>query len=149
MRVLIQRVQRASCTVDSRITGEIGPGFCLFVGIGPEDTEQTARKMKDKILKLRIFDDGSGHMNLNIQQTGGSVLSVSQFTLYADCRKGTRPGFSHAASPAAANQLWLYFNRLLEQTVPVETGIFGADMKVELINDGPVTIWLDSEEWEK
>lgn len=146
MRVVIQRVLKASCTVDNEVTGAIDNGYCLFVGIGPDDTKETLEGMARKILNLRICDDGQGHMNLNIIQTQGSILSVSQFTLYADCRKGHRPGFTDAAKPDFAKAMYEAFNEILSRSVPVATGIFGADMKIDLINDGPVTIVLDSQE---
>lgn len=146
MRVVLQRVREASCTIEEEVTGTIAGGYCLFVGFGPQDTEETLQKMIAKIVKLRVFSDEEGRMNRNIVQAGGSVLSISQFTLYADCRKGNRPGFTLAASPALASELYDRFNELLAAEVPVQTGRFGADMQIALINDGPVTITLDSEE---
>lgn len=146
MRVVLQRVQEASCTIDKEVTGAIAGCYCLFAGFGPQDTDETLQKMIAKIVKLRVFSDEEGRMNRNIVQAGGSVLSISQFTLYADCRKGNRPGFTLAASPALASALYDRFNELLAAEVPVQTGRFGADMQIALINDGPVTITLDSEE---
>ena len=145
MRVVLQRVLQASCTIDEEVTGAIEGGYCLLVGIGPEDTEETLEKMAAKILKLRVFSDAQGKMNLNVMQAEGAILSISQFTLYADCRKGNRPSFTGAAAPERAEELYHKFNAILARDVRVETGRFGADMKIELINDGPVTILLDSE----
>lgn len=145
MRVVLQRVLEASCTIEDEVTGAIRNGYCLLVGIGPDDTEQTLEKMAAKILKLRICSDEQGKMNLNVLQTGGAILSISQFTLYADCRKGNRPGFAGAAAPQKAEELYHRFNEILARDIRVETGQFGADMKIALINDGPVTILLDSE----
>lgn len=145
MRVVLQRVTQASCTIEQEVTGAIEKGYCLLVSIGPDDTEETLEKMSAKILKLRICSDEQGKMNLNVLQAGGSILSISQFTLYADCRKGNRPGFTGVAAPAIAEELYHRFNAILARDIPVKTGRFGADMKIALINDGPVTIVLDSE----
>lgn len=146
MRAVLQRVTQASCTVDNRITGRIDGGYCILVGFCDTDTDAIVEKMVRKIVGLRVFSDDRGLMNLNIQQVNGSVLSISQFTLYATCRRGNRPGFTEAARPEKAEPLYETFNALLSQAVPVETGIFGADMKIALVNDGPITIVLDSEE---
>lgn len=146
MRVVLQRVLHASCTVDGRVIGKCGPGLCLFVGIGPEDTEQILEKMAAKILRLRIFSDENGKMNRSLLDLGGSILSISQFTLYADCRRGNRPGFTDAAAPDKAKAYYERFNAILALQAPVQTGEFGADMKIDLCNDGPVTIVLDSKE---
>ncbi len=147
MRVLIQRVASATVTVDGKITGEIGAGLLLLVGITHADTEATEERMADKIVKLRIFSDEQGLMNKSVLDTGGAVLAVSQFTLYADAEKGNRPSYTDAARPEQASPAFDRFVAKLSarigQTVPA--GVFGADMKVSLINDGPVTIWLDSE----
>lgn len=147
MRVLIQRVASAMVTVDGKITGEIGAGLLLLVGVTHSDTEATEERMADKIVKLRIFSDEQGLMNKSVLDTGGAVLAVSQFTLYADAKKGNRPSYTDAARPEQASPAFDRFVAKLSarigQTVP--TGVFGADMKVSLINDGPVTIWLDSE----
>lgn len=146
MRVLIQRVSYASCTVDGQITGKIQKGFCLFSGFEPQDDMETVRKMAAKILKLRIFEDEQGKMNRSLLQADGAVLSISQFTLYASCRKGNRPSFTEAARPQQASALYDGLNSILRESVQVAEGIFGADMKIDLCNDGPVTIWLDSRE---
>lgn len=146
MRVIVQRVIQADCTIEGNVTGSIGPGLCLFVGFGPDDSLEIVDRMIKKICALRIFSDAEGKMNLSVLQAEGSVLSISQFTLYADCRRGNRPGFTNAAAPDQARELYEQFNRRLSAYVPVQTGVFGADMKIGLINDGPVTIILDSKE---
>jgi D-tyrosyl-tRNA(Tyr) deacylase len=146
MRVLIQRVKHASCTVDGVITGKIEHGLLAFVGFCESDTPAIIDKMIQKMTKLRIFEDADGKMNRSVLDEEGSILSISQFTLYASCKKGNRPSFTQAAKAEQASQLYDMFNKALGQIVPVQTGIFGADMKIELLNDGPVTIWLDSEE---
>ncbi|MCR4950779.1 MAG: D-tyrosyl-tRNA(Tyr) deacylase [Solobacterium sp.] len=146
MRTVIQRVSHASVTIDGEVHGKCGGGFLILVGISDSDDETVVMKIAQKIAKLRIFEDEAGKMNLSILQTGGSVLSISQFTLYADCRKGNRPGFDKAGKPEHAKRLYLYFNDCLRSLgIHTEEGIFGAEMKVELLNDGPVTICLDSE----
>ncbi len=145
MKIVIQRVSEASVTIDGSVQGKIGKGFLLLVGITDADGEQTVRKMADKLSKLRIFEDEQGKMNLSLTQVGGEILSVSQFTLLADCRKGNRPSFTGAGSPEHAEKLYLYLNEYLRSLgFTVEEGIFGAEMKVRLLNDGPVTILLDS-----
>ena len=145
MKIVIQRVSEASVTIDGTVHGKIGKGFLLLVGVTDADNEQIARKMADKLSKLRIFEDEQGKMNLSLTQVGGEVLSVSQFTLLADCRKGNRPSFTGAGSPEHAEKLYLYLNEYLRSLgFTVEEGIFGAEMKVRLLNDGPVTILLDS-----
>ena len=147
MRVVIQRAKNAKCTVDGQITGQIDYGYCIFVGFNNEDTNEIIDKMIHKILFLRIFEDENGKMNKSIQDVEGSILSISQFTLYADCKKGNRPSFTNAGKPDLATTLYDQFNqKLQEQGMHVETVIFGADMKIELFNDGPVTIVLDSKE---
>lgn len=145
MRLLAQRVTEASVTVDGVVVAEIKKGLLVLVGIGRDDTADDVAKLSDKIAALRIFEDDGGKMNLNIKQVGGAILSVPQFTLYADTRKGNRPGFDSSAPPAKADELWKEFNRaLIREGVPVEEGVFGTHMEVGLINDGPVTLWLDS-----
>ncbi|MBR4163111.1 MAG: D-tyrosyl-tRNA(Tyr) deacylase [Solobacterium sp.] len=147
MKTVIQRVSEASVTIEGEVKGSIQQGYLILVGISDEDDETVVKKMADKIRKLRIFEDENGKMNLSIEQIGGAILSISQFTLYADCRKGNRPGFDKAGKPAHAEKLYLYFNQVLrDMGLTVEEGIFGAEMKVRLLNDGPVTILLDSQE---
>lgn len=147
MRFVIQRVREASVTIDGEICGAIKNGFLVLIGISETDTEEIAEKMVKKMLKLRIFEDGNGKTNLNLAAVNGSLLLVSQFTLYADCKKGNRPSFVHAGKPESANALYEYMITLCKKEgYPVETGRFGADMKVSLVNDGPFTILLDSEE---
>ena len=146
MRVLVQRVATAEVTVAGRASGAIGPGLLLLVGITHSDDEATLKRMADKLVKLRIFADEVGLMNRSVLDVGGDVLAVSQFTLYADARKGNRPSYTEAARPEVASPLFDRFVAALAQRLgnPVATGVFGADMKVQLLNDGPVTIWLDS-----
>lgn len=145
MKVVLQRSKSAQVTVDGDVTGRIEHGFVLLVGVTHEDTEQDARYLADKIAGLRVFEDDQGKMNLSILETGGQVLSVSQFTLYGDSRKGKRPNFMAAARPEQAEPLYERFNALLrEQGLRVETGRFGAMMDVSLMNDGPVTLILES-----
>lgn len=144
MRALIQRVSHASVTVDGVVVGQTGPGLLVLVCAMAGDGEAQADQLAAKIAKLRIFKDEAGKMNRSILDIGGAALVVSQFTLAADTRSGNRPGFSSAAPPAEGERLYEYFAaQLAAQGVPVETGRFGADMKVELLNDGPVTIWMD------
>ena len=147
MKFLIQRVTQASCTVDHQITGQIQDGLCVFVGVSSTDTRQIADKMIQKLIGLRIFADSEGKTNLSIRDVNGSLLLISQFTLYANCRKGNRPSFTDAGNPELANDLYQYIIDECRKQIPiVETGIFGADMKIELINDGPFTIDLDSDD---
>lgn len=147
MRMVIQRVTEASVTVDDKITGQIGKGFLVLVGIGPEDNEKIVEKMCDKMLRLRIFSDENDKINLSLQDVGGQLLLVSQFTLYADCLKGNRPSFVQAAAPAQAEALYEHCKAYCGRTISaVQAGIFGADMQVKLCNDGPFTIVLDSAE---
>lgn len=145
MRALIQRVLEASVTVEGRVTGATGPGLLVLVCAMPGDTAETAAKLAGKIARLRIFRDGAGRMNLSLLDTGGGALVVSQFTLAADTTRGNRPGFSGAAEPGLAEALYARFaDHLAGLGVAVGRGVFGAEMQVALVNDGPVTIWLDS-----
>ena len=145
MRVILQRVAHASVTVDGEIIGKIQRGFLLLVGVTHDDAMEDMEYLVRKIVQMRIFEDEEGKLNRSIQDIGGEILSVSQFTLYADTKKGNRPSFSKAAPGDVALEMFEQFNGLLRDTgIPVETGQFGADMKVELLNDGPVTILLDS-----
>jgi D-tyrosyl-tRNA(Tyr) deacylase len=150
MRLVIQRVKESKVTVNGSTTGSIRSGLLVLIGISREDTRAEADYMVDKLLGLRIFPDDSGKMNRNIAESGGGLLLVSQFTLYGDCRKGRRPSFDRAAPPAMAQSLYEYFVESARKgTVPVETGIFQATMEVYLVNDGPVTILLDSDDRQK
>lgn len=143
MRIVLQRVSYASVKVNGKITGQIDEGLLLLVGFAQNDSLATMQPMIDKLLKLRIFSDEAGKMNRSVQDVNGALLVVSQFTLYADTRKGNRPSFIGAASPTLANELYESFLTLCRQSgIKTEAGIFGADMKVELLNDGPVTITL-------
>lgn len=146
MRVLVQRVSSANVVVNGDTTGAIGPGLLLLVGVTHDDTDAIEDRMADKIVKLRIFSDEAGLMNRSVADVGGEILAVSQFTLYADARKGNRPSYTDAARPEQASPAFDRFvaklGERLGRTVP--TGVFGADMRVSLVNDGPVTIWLDS-----
>lgn len=146
MRFVIQRVSHAKCEVDGKITGEIGKGFCVFIGVSQSDTQEIADKMIKKLLNMRIFEDADGKTNLALADVGGALLLISQFTLYASCRKGNRPSFTEAGDPELANRLYEYLIDQCRQMFPVQTGIFGADMKISLCNDGPFTVVLDSEE---
>ena len=147
MRALIQRVSEASVTVDGETLGEIGPGLLILVCAMQGDSEAQADQLAAKISKLRIFKDEGGKLNLSVLDTGGSALVVSQFTLAADTRRGNRPGFSAAASPAEGERLYDYFaGQLSRLGLETAKGRFGADMKVRLLNDGPVTIWMDTEQ---
>lgn len=142
MKLVIQRVTSASVTIDGSVVGKIGKGYMVLIGIGREDNEEIIRKYADKMLKLRIFEDENGKTNLSLAQVDGELLLVSQFTLYADC-SSNRPGFTQAAPPDMAKQLYEYFVEYCRgKAKKVETGEFGADMKVELLNDGPFTIIL-------
>lgn len=147
MRFLIQRVSHAKVTIEEKVAGEIEKGFLVLIGIMEQDTEETAVRLVKKLLGLRIFEDAGGKTNLAIQDVGGSLLLVSQFTLYADCKKGNRPSFVRAGSPQLAKGLYEFIIKQCRQAgFYVQTGEFGADMKVALENDGPFTIMLDSEE---
>lgn len=144
MRIVLQRTKAAQVTVDGEVTGAISKGYVLLVGVTHEDTKAQADWLAEKIAGLRLFEDEEGKMNRSIDEVGGQILSVSQFTLYADTRRGRRPSFVEAARPETAEPLWLYFNeRLCTLGLQVETGVFGAMMDVELTNDGPVTIILE------
>ena len=146
MRALLQRVNGASVRVGGELTGEIAEGLLIFVCAMPDDTPEVSAKLAAKVAKLRLFKDDAGKMNLSLAQTGGSALIVSQFTLAADTSRGNRPGFSGAAKPADAEALYLEFvDDLKGLDIPVATGRFGADMSVSLTNDGPVTLWLDTD----
>lgn len=147
MRFVIQRVKHASVEVEGEIIGKIGQGFLVLIGVSEEDTEAVADKMIKKLIGMRIFEDAKGKTNLSLESVAGELLLVSQFTLYADCKKGNRPSFIKAGKPDLANSLYEYIIAECKKQVPVvETGSFGADMKVELLNDGPFTILLDSAE---
>ena len=145
MRVIVQRCEKAKVEVDNKIAGEIGKGMMILVGFTHTDTESEIDYLVNKIINLRIFDDENGIMNKSILDVGGSILSVSQFTLYADSRKGNRPSYINALNGEQAIVLYNKFNDKLKEKVNVETGIFGAEMKVDFVNDGPVTILLEKE----
>ena len=147
MRAVVQRVRQASVSVDGSIVGAIDSGFVVLLGVGHGDDESHAEYLAKKIAGLRVFEDADGKMNLSLQQVDGAVLAISQFTLYADTRKGRRPSFNHAASPKPAQQLYEHFcEYLTEFGIHVEMGAFQAHMVVSLVNDGPVTIWMDTDE---
>jgi D-tyrosyl-tRNA(Tyr) deacylase len=147
MRALIQRVSHASVTVEGQITGQIERGLLVFLGVGQDDSAVQVKILADKIVHLRIFEDEAGKMNRSLLDIQGSMLVVSQFTLYADTRKGRRPSFIQAASPTLAIPLYEQFKaHIAAYNLPVASGIFGADMAVALLNDGPVTLWLDTAE---
>lgn len=144
MKAVIQRVSHASVTVDGKICGQINQGFLVFLGVGLEDTENDCIRIADKLIKLRIFSDENGKINLSLKDISGELLIVSQFTLYADCRKGNRPNFIQAGKPDDAERLYNFFTEYCKKSIEnVQTGIFGADMKVELLNDGPFTVILE------
>jgi D-tyrosyl-tRNA(Tyr) deacylase len=146
MRALVQRVRYARVRVEGSLVGEIGKGLLVFVGFAPTDTPEVLRWMAHKLVHLRVFPDAQGKMNCSVQEAGGSLLVVSQFTLYGDVRRGFRPSFTEAAPPEQARQLYEEFLQLCrQQPVPVASGIFGAMMEVELLNDGPVTLWIERE----
>jgi len=147
MRIVVQRVSRASVSVDGIIKGRIERGFMCLVGIKTGDTEKECETLAKKLIGLRIFSDEDGKTNLSLSDVGGALLLISQFTLLADCKKGNRPFFGGAMEPARAKELFDYFTNICKASVPkVETGVFGAEMEVELVNDGPFTIVLDSDE---
>lgn len=145
MRFLVQRVSKAKVVVDNKIVGDIEKGFMTLIGIKEGDTKKEADKLIKKMLKLRIFEDENGKMNLNIKQVDGKILAISQFTLYADTRKGNRPSFINAAKPEEAEELYEYIIKELSKEMDVEKGVFGAHMDVDFVNDGPVTILLEEE----
>ena len=147
MRFVIQRVSSASVTIDGKVSGEIGKGFVVLIGIGEDDTKEIADKLLHKLLNMRIFEDENGKTNLALKDVSGELLMISQFTLYANCKKGNRPSFIKAGNPELANNLYEYIIAKCKEEIPdVQTGIFGADMKISLVNDGPFTILLDSED---
>ncbi|MDE6388787.1 MAG: D-tyrosyl-tRNA(Tyr) deacylase [Lachnospiraceae bacterium] len=146
MRFLIQRVNNAAVSIDHITVGEIKQGFCVFVGVSNSDTRQIADKMIQKLVNLRIFSDENGKTNLNLSSVNGELLIISQFTLYADCKHGNRPSFLNAGKPEPSEQLYQYIIEKCREYVPkVQHGEFGADMQVSIVNDGPFTVWLDSE----
>lgn len=146
MRALIQRVKSAQVSVENRMAAFINKGLLIFVGVGKDDGLDDVEKVSRKIRYLRIFEDKKGKMNLDIMQVKGETLSIPQFTLYADIKSGNRPGFELAAEPEKAKELWMCFNNRLRETgIQVKEGIFGSHMDIKLVNDGPVTIWLDSQ----
>ena len=144
MKIVIQRVKRAQVSIDQQLHSSIEQGLLLLVGVGPDDSQEDMDYAVRKIVNMRIFSDAEDKMNLSVQDIGGEILSISQFTLHADTKKGNRPAFTGAAKPDMAAAFYEAFNQKLAQEVPVQTGIFGADMQVELVNDGPVTIILDT-----
>ena len=147
MKFVVQRVSSAACRVDEQLTGSIQKGFLVLIGISNSDTKEIADKMIKKLIALRIFEDSDGKTNLSLKDVEGSLLLISQFTLYADCRKGNRPSFTNAGKPDMAKELYTYIVNSCKMQIPVvEQGIFGADMKISLVNEGPFTIILDSEE---
>lgn len=147
MRAILTRVSSASVTIDGQVVGSIGKGFLILLGVGPEDTEKDCRYLAEKALGLRIFEDENGKMNLGLEQVGGEVLVVSQFTLYGNCRKGRRPSFVEAAGPELGNALYKKFLAICKELgYPPQHGQFGADMKVASVNDGPVTLILDTQQ---
>ena len=147
MKFVIQRVTESSVTVDNKVIGKIGKGFMVLIGIGQNDTREIADKMVKKMVGLRIFEDENGKTNLSLADVNGELLLISQFTLYANCKKGNRPSFIESGAPDMANELYEYIISKCKESVPiVERGIFGADMKISLVNDGPFTIVLDSEQ---
>ena len=144
MKLVIQRVERANVKVDGKTAGEIGVGLLVLAGIGSQDSEADCERLAAKLVNLRIFSDGEGKTNLSIKDVGGELLVISQFTLYADCRKGNRPNVLLAIEPGEAKRLYEYFTEICRSYIPVvRTGVFGAEMKVELLNDGPFTIILE------
>lgn len=147
MKAVIQRALRADLKVDGKLISEIEKGFVIFLGVGKEDDEKDVEKLANKIEKLRVFEDENERMNFSIKDVRGEILLVSQFTLFADCRHGNRPSFIDAQRPDEANRLYIAMrDRLSSAEISVKTGVFGADMKIEVLNDGPVTILLDSKE---
>ena len=144
MKIVIQRVKRASVSIDNELYNQIQQGLLLLVGVAPDDAQEDVAYAARKIANMRIFSDDEDKMNLSVKDVNGEILSISQFTLYADTKKGNRPAFIGAAQPDLASQLYDDFNGLLGREIPVKTGVFAADMQVELVNDGPVTIVLDT-----
>ena len=150
MKLVIQRVKHASVTVEGNVTGKIGKGFLVFIGIADSDTKEIADQYVKKLLNLRIFEDENGKTNLSLKDVNGELLLISQCTLYADCRKGNRPSFINAGAPDMAKALYEYMIEACRKEIPVvQTGIFGADMQVELLNDGPFTVVLDDRLFQK
>ena len=146
MRAVLTRVKSASVTIDGQVVGEIGKGFLILLGVGPNDTEKECRYLAEKALGLRVFEDADGKMNLGLDSVNGEVLVVSQFTLYGNCRKGRRPSFAEAANPELGNELYEKFLSICEELgYPPQHGRFGADMQVQSVNDGPVTLILDTD----
>ena len=147
MRAVLTKVKHASVTIDGEVKGKIGKGFLILLGVAPDDTEEKCRKMADKLCSLRIFDDENDKINLSLDDVGGELLIISQFTLYGNCRKGRRPSFAEAAGPELGNALYEKFLSICEELgYPPQHGRFGADMKVESLNDGPVTLILDTDQ---
>lgn len=144
MKIVIQRVKQASVSIDSKLYNQIQQGLLLLVGVAPDDAQEDVAYAVRKITNMRIFSDDEDKMNLSVKDVNGEILSISQFTLYADTKKGNCPAFTGAAKPDLASQLYDDFNELLSQEIPVKTGVFAADMQVALVNDGPVTIVLDT-----
>lgn len=145
MRAVVQKISRSQVTVDGELTGKTGPGLLVLLGVTHDDTEKDAEYMADKLVNLRIFEDENEKLNLSLIDVGGEMMAVSQFTLYGDCRKGRRPGFTEAARPEPADKLYQYFvQKVRDMGINVETGRFQTHMMVELVNDGPVTILVDS-----
>lgn len=147
MRIVVQNVNRAKCTINNKIVGEISRGFCVFVGFTHFDTKEIVEKMVNKLVSLRLFDDKNGKTNLSLNDINGEILSISQFTLYASVKDGRRPSFVDAMRPDEATKMYDYFNECLKSTgIHIETGVFGADMKIDLENNGPFTTIIDSKE---
>lgn len=147
MKIVLQRVKHAQVNIDNNTVGKINEGLLLFIGIGNNDNESIADRLVKKVCNLRIFEDENKKMNKSIKDIGGELLVVSQFTLYADCKNGNRPSFTNACEPNKANEIYEYFkSKCMEEVKIVESGVFGADMKIELLNDGPVTIILEEEQ---
>ena len=144
MKIVVQRVKKAHVSIEGQIHGQIKPGLLLLVGVGPEDQQEDLDYAVRKLVNMRIFSDDQDKMNLSVMDVQGEILSISQFTLFADTKKGNRPAFTGAAKPDMVESFYQDFNQELAKEVPVETGVFGADMQVELVNDGPVTIILDT-----
>ncbi|PMR93704.1 D-tyrosyl-tRNA(Tyr) deacylase [Streptococcus intermedius] len=144
MKIVIQRVKQASVSIDSKLYNQIQQGLLLLVGVAPDDAQEDVAYAVRKITNMRIFSDDEDKMNLSVKDVNGEILSISQFTLYADTKKGNRPAFTGAAKPDLASQLYDDFNELLSREIPVKTGVFAADMQIALVNDGPVTIVLDT-----